>query len=194
MKIVPILLAAGSSKRLGSPKPLAIFGKKTALEIALENCAGLERPVVVLGCDAAKIRPFLPRCARIVVNRRWRTGQLSSLLCALKRIPPRSAFLLYPVDQPLLRRHTLQRLVEAFRTRQKHEEIVVPRHRGVQGHPLIVSARVRKEFWRAKTAREVIYREPQRLREIEVRTSSILEDFDTPETYRACLRKFLARR
>src|SRR5258708_5149532 len=62
--LVPILLAAGSSDRLGFPRPLARFGNKTALEIAVENCAGLARPVVVLGNDAGEIRKGVPRGAR----------------------------------------------------------------------------------------------------------------------------------
>src|SRR4029077_10270234 len=36
--IVPIILAGGSSKHLDFPKPLARFGDKTALLLAVENC------------------------------------------------------------------------------------------------------------------------------------------------------------
>ncbi len=193
-KIVPVLLAAGSSERLGFPRPLAVFGRKTALAIAVENCAGLAHPIVVLGCDAEQIRPAVPRGARLVVNRRWRSGQLSSLLCALRHVPAGAAILLYPVDQPLLRRQTIQRLVRAFRARTAREAIVVPRHGSATGHPLLIAASVLPEFFQAKTAREVIYREPRRVRQVDVRTTAILADFATPETYRACLRKFLARR
>ncbi|MBZ5703675.1 MAG: nucleotidyltransferase family protein [Acidobacteriia bacterium] len=193
-KIVPVLLAAGSSERLGFPRPLAVFGRKTALAIAVENCAGLARPIVVLGCDAKKIRPAVPRGARLLINRRWRTGQLSSLLCALRHVPAGAAILLYPVDQPLLRRQTIRRLVRAFRARPAHQQIVVPRHGGQTGHPLLIAAGVLPEFFRVKTAREVIYREPRRVRQVAVRTTAIFADFATPESYRACLRKFLARR
>ena len=193
-KIVPVLLAAGSSERLGFPRPLAVFGRKNALAIAVENCAGLARPIMVLGCDAEKIRPAVPRGVRLVTNRRWRSGQLSSLLCALRHVPPGAAILLYPVDQPLLRRQTIQQLVRAFRARNALEAIVVPRHRDATGHPLLVAASVLPEFFQAKTAREVIYREPRRVRQVSVRTTAILADFATPESYHACLRKFHARR
>src|SRR5580693_8365243 len=84
-KIVPIILAAGSSKNLGTPKALARFGRKTALRIAVENCSGLEPPLVVLGCDVKLVRPEVPCTARIVLNLKWREGQLNSLLCALDR-------------------------------------------------------------------------------------------------------------
>ena len=188
-QIVPIILAAGSSRGLSFPKALAPFGGKTTLDIAVENCKQIGRPVVVLGSDAKRIRRKVPSAANAVINRNWRRGQLSSLCCALKRMPKGTAFLIYPVDLPMLRHGTLQRLVRAFRLRKPPQEIVMPRHRGKYGHPVIVSAAVRKEFFTAKTARHVIYRLPRRIRIVEVHTSAIYEDFRTLASYRKCLRR-----
>jgi CTP:molybdopterin cytidylyltransferase MocA len=193
-KIFPIILAAGASDCLPFPKPLALFGRKTALAIALENCAGLERPLVVLGCDAERVRRALSRSARVVMNRRWRRGQISSLRRALKQIPADAAFLIYPIDHPLLKRKTIQQLVRAFRTRQASQEIAVPQHGRLYGHPAIVSGMLRGEFFKSKTARGVIYRVPARVRAVQVQTRAIFTDFDTPESYRLCLRKFSAKK
>lgn len=193
VKIVPIILAAGSSEKLGMPKAIAQFGQKTALQIAVENCFGFERPIVVLGCDAQQVQEALPRTARMVVNQRWREGQLSSLFCALECVPRSAAVLIYPVDHPLLQKNTVAQLVREFRERKAHEEIVMPRHRGKYGHPIILLAALRDELRCAATAREVVYRIPERIRTFESRTSAIYEDFNTPETYRKCLRKFAAR-
>jgi CTP:molybdopterin cytidylyltransferase MocA len=192
-KIVPIILAAGSSENLGMPKALALFGKKTALFIAVENCLGLERPIVVLGCDAKLVRPEVPRAARVVINRRWREGQLNSLLCALDCIAPAAAVLIYPVDHPLVEKRTVTGIVKEFRRRKSPEEILMPRHRGKYGHPIILSPALRKELSTATTAREVVYRIPQRIRVFDAGTSAIYEDFDASETYQRCLRKFTAR-
>jgi molybdenum cofactor cytidylyltransferase len=189
-RIIPVILAAGSSERLGFPKPLAMFANKTALSIAVENCSSLGRPIVVLGCDAAKVRSAVPHAARIVVNKRWRKGQLSSLLCALDCISLSSGVLIYPVDLPLLRKNTIRRLVRAFRTRKPSEEIVMPRHNRTYGHPILISPTLRGELAKAKSAREVVYRLPERIRIVEVNTSAIYEDFQTPESYRRCVRRF----
>jgi|SRR5579864_8286743 len=192
-KIVPIILAAGSSKSLGMPKALARFGGKTALRIAVENCSALERPIVVLGCDAKLVRPAVPRPARVVVNAKWREGQLSSLLCALDCIEPAAAVLVYPVDHPLVEKRTVAQIVSEFRTLKSPEEIVMPRHGGRYGHPIVLSPALRYELLTAMTAREVVYRIPERIRVFYARTSAIYEDFDTPETYLRCLRKFEGR-
>jgi CTP:molybdopterin cytidylyltransferase MocA len=189
-KIFPIILAAGSSGHLPFPKPLAMFGRKTALAIALENCTGLERPLLVLGCDAGLVRSAVPRAAKIVMNRGWRCGQISSLRRALRQIPGDAAFLIYPIDHPLLKRKTIQRLVRAFRTRNESQEITIPRHGRLYGHPAIVSGKLRSEFFKSNTARDVIYREPERVQAVELHTRAIFADFNTPESYKLCLQKF----
>jgi CTP:molybdopterin cytidylyltransferase MocA len=193
-KIVPIILAAGPSGRLLFPKPLAMFGGKTALAIAVRNCAGLERPLVVLGCDASRVRRAVPHHARVVINRRWRQGQISSLLRALNQIPADAALLIYPIDHPLLKRKTIQQLVRAFRTRAASQEIAVPQHGRLYGHPAIVSGKLRREFFKSRTARDVIYRLPARVRAVQVLTRAIFTDFDTPKSYLSCLRKFRPNR
>jgi CTP:molybdopterin cytidylyltransferase MocA len=193
-KIIPIILAAGPSDRLLFPKPLAMFGGKTALAIAVENCVGLERPLVVLGCDAGRVRRAVPRSAKVVMNHGWRQGQVGSLRRALQRIPARAAFLIYAIDYPLLKRKTIQRLVQAFRTRDESQEIAVPRHGRLYGHPAIVSGKLRREFFQSKTARDVIYRLPARVRAVEVHTRAIFADFDTEESYRLFVQKFRAKK
>jgi molybdenum cofactor cytidylyltransferase len=192
--IVPIILAAGSSPGVPFPKALALFGGKTALQIAVENCCLLGRPVAVLGSQAKRILSKVPKTCRVIINRKWREGQLSSLRRALKSIPAGAAFLIYPVDHPLLTRSTLARLVRAFRSRTASQQIVMPRQGKAYGHPVIVSAALRPEFFEAQTAREVIYRVPERLRILNVRTSSIFEDFNSRESYERCLLKFKGRK
>ena len=192
-KIIPIILAAGSSPLLPFPKALAPFDHQTALEIAVKNCDFLGASLVVLGSDAKRILPTVPKSARILINRKWRQGQLGSLLAALRKIND-AALLIYPVDHALLTRSTLVQLVRAFRSRSASQDIVMPRFKGTDGHPVVVSAAVRPEFFTAHTARDVIYRIPQRIRVVNVRTSSIFEDFNTLESYEKCLRKFVPRK
>ena len=131
-KICPVILAAGAS-RLAEPKALARFGDCTALEIAIANCDGLEPPIVVLGSEAARVREFVPVAARVVVNRRWRRGQMSSLLAALKHVPRATHVLLYPVDYPLLAPDVIHAVVAGFQTRNESQSITVPRFRSRGG-------------------------------------------------------------
>jgi molybdenum cofactor cytidylyltransferase len=192
--IVPVILAAGRSRHLPFPKALAVFGGSTALDIAVANCDELGDPIVVLGSDVELIRSAAPKNARIMLNPRWQEGQLSSLLAGLHHVPAHAAFMLYPVDHPLLQKETVQRLVSAFYTRTSTQKIAMPRHDGSFGHPVILAAELREEIMAATTAREVVYRLPERINILEAQTSAIYDDFDTPESYRACVQKFEARR
>lgn len=192
--IVPILLAAGSSKQLGFPKPLAEFGGKTALEIAVRNCSGLPRPVLVLGDQAARVRAAAPRgvriSVRIVVNRRWRSGQLSSILAGLRCVPRAAAFMIYPVDHALLTPRLLRCLVRAFHAKAKHQKIVMPRCGRRAGHPVILAAELRYELRRAPTAREVVYQDRHRIKYVRLASRAIWQDFNTPASYVRLRRQF----
>lgn len=183
-KLFPIILAAGSSRRLGFPKALGKFGGRTALSIAIQNCAGLGRPIVVLGHAAKQILPAVLRGVRVVVHRGWQAGQLSSLRAGLKLVPRSSPFLLYPVDYPLLTRVLVRRLVAVFLRRRAGEEIVLPVNRRRRGHPVIFSHATRSEFTKAGSAREVVEKDRVRVREVQVHTAAIWKDFDTPNAYR----------
>ena len=203
--IVPIILAAGPPRELPFPKPLAPFGAKTALERALETCCatrGMAPPIVVLGCQAHRVLscwrrrpPSRTHPATIVHNRDWRRGQLCSLLAGLRRLPPRAlGFLLYPVDYPLLSPRLLARLLHAFHIRARGQQIVVPAIGRRTGHPILVSRELAPEFRtcarQGGTARDVIYRptQPDRVVRVPVRDRTIFRDFDSPASYRLCLR------
>lgn len=193
--IYPIILAAGASTRLGFPKALARFGSRTALEIALENVAGLQQAIVVLGSHAQEIQETAARMKgeTVVVNKAWRRGQLTSLLVGLTRVPRTADFMLYPVDYPLLTRKVIAQLTEAFTQRNPGQAIAVPSFRGRGGHPVIFAAEMRKELERAQTAREVVYRDESRVKFVAARTAAIWQDLDTPAAYLARMKTFQQR-
>lgn len=199
--IVPVLLAAGSSAQLGFPKPLAEFGGRTAIEIAVRNCAGLRKPVLVLGDQAARVRAArccVPLYARndvqVVVNRSWRVGQLSSVMAGLRRVPHNAPFMTYPVDHPLLTPRIIRCLVNAFEARAAHEKIVMPRFADRAGHPVIFAAELRNELRLARTAREVVYRDLGRICYVDVASPAICLDFDSRASYTRLQGQFASRR
>lgn len=198
--VVPIILAAGAAPRLGSPHALARFGRRTVIEIAIANCrrAGLSGPIVVLGCDAPRVRAVVPPAklpgARVIVNRRWRAGMLSSIRAALRQVPRTAAFMLYPVDLPLLTPEILSRVARSFVNRPPAQTIVSPVHRGRAGHPVIFAPELRRELARARTARDVVERDPRRIKLVRIHSRAIYTDFHTPAELRRLQRIFARRR
>ncbi|MGH9795749.1 MAG: nucleotidyltransferase family protein [Candidatus Acidiferrales bacterium] len=197
---MPIILAAGAAPRLGSPHALARFGRRTAIEIALANCrrAGLGRPIVVLGCDAARVRAAVPptklRGARVIVNRRWRAGMLSSIRAAMRHVPRTAAFLLYPVDLPLLTPAILRRIARAYAKRKREQVIISPVYSWRAGHPVIFAPELRPELARTRTARDLVERDPRRVKLVPIHSRAIYADFDTPAQLHRLQRAFARHR
>ncbi|HUI10787.1 MAG TPA: nucleotidyltransferase family protein [Bacteroidota bacterium] len=82
MNAALVILAAGDSRRLGTPKQLVRIAGRTLLRhAALEACASTARDViVVLGSEAPRMREELRGLrSRVVENSAWREGIASSI-------------------------------------------------------------------------------------------------------------------
>jgi len=181
-RIFPILLAAGRPPRAKAPNAMARRGGKTPLQIAVENCAALERPIVVLGFQSQQLLPSVPKTARIVINCNWRAGQITSLRAGLRKIPANASFLLYPVDLVFLKASVIRRLAVAFQKRAPRHQIVMPVCRGRDGHPVIFASELRQELRHATTARDVVYGNEARIKRVPVFTPAIWKDSGNSST------------
>jgi molybdenum cofactor cytidylyltransferase len=107
LKAVAILLAAGASRRMGSPKQLLKFNGKTLLESCLEKllAQNIQELIVVLGANAEQMKPLcLHERVLVVVNPSWEEGMGSSIrvgITTAMQLQPSHA-LLALVDQPFV--------------------------------------------------------------------------------------------
>jgi len=114
-----IILAAGSSGRLGSPKQNLIYKGQTLLQRAIKTAvASACGPViVVLGANENVIRQSIEGSkATIVYNADWQEGMASSIrvgITALKKKHPESdAVILMLCDQPFVDTSLLNQFVQ----------------------------------------------------------------------------------
>ncbi len=191
MSIAGLILAGGASRRMGAPKPLLKLDGETFLDRLISVFRPCCDPVmVVLGFDADRIRAGLRRAseARFVVNPEPERGQLSSMQCGLREMPPEvEAAVFTPVDYPRVRPATVRRLVEAFQQQRGTCVVVVPTCEGLRGHPVCIAREIFPEFLALPAesqARDVIHRYAGRTRYVEVGDSGILRDVDDPQAYR----------
>jgi len=139
-KIAILILAAGGSARLGTPKQLLVFRGKTLLnhtvEAAVESrCRNI---VIVLGSRAARLRPQLNRQVDVVENRRWRQGPGTSIRAGLRRILRRSipdGVLICVCDQPFLSAAPITKLLRRFEKGDR--SIVASRYGKTRGVPAL---------------------------------------------------------
>lgn len=189
-----IILAAGESKRMGCPKALLKLGDRTFLEAVLHMAAqiGVEEPIVVLGADADKvISSHDLRAAKVVRTSEMLAGPIGSIrtgIAALNRAV--EGVVILHVDRPHVSVGTVLALAEAFATGQA--QIVIPQFGGRRGHPVIFGRAVFDELLGAPApegARSVVRADPTRVVVVPVDDPAILEDINTPESYRALLKR-----
>jgi len=191
-KVAGIVLAAGSSRRMGQPKQLLPFRGRTVIERVVENAlaSSLQRVFVVLGHEAERIKPLLEqKNVTTVINSAYETGQSSSLKAGLNAIPANfDAALFLLGDQPLVTAETIDLIMAGFA--DSHAPIVIPTFDGQRGNPVLFS---RETFSLMDTlngdcgARTLFQEYAGRIRSIEVQTPAILMDLDTEEDYRRLL-------
>lgn len=183
-----IILAAGASTRMGSPKALLLYQNETFLDRLIGQLQGLcARVTVVTGAHTGPIRAGTRRGAAVrwVVNEHYADGQLSSLQCGLRALQPGSTHVLFTlVDHPAVQAETL-RLVWAASSGPAAPVVVIPRWRGKRGHPVCCARPIVDELLtlpRQSSAKEVIR---AHARYVDVDDPGICADIDDPEDYRA---------
>jgi molybdenum cofactor cytidylyltransferase len=185
--VAGLILAAGRSSRMGSPKALLRFGGHTALEqiVLRMGRAGLRDLRVVIGHGADEIRlahPGLP--VHWIEHPHHHQGMLSSILAGVARLRGEAdALLLQPVDMPLVRSATFAALLA--RWRQAAAPVIYPVFRQRRGHPpLIALAAIPDDSdWNLPGGlRTLLHRfDPDQADYIAVEDPGILLDFDTPQ-------------
>ena len=117
--IAVVVLAAGSSSRLGHPKQLVDFRGKNLLQhhIDVLNSKEFGLKLLVLGANKEEIEPKInPHGFAIVENSEWEEGIASSIRAGVKAVQEISNIerILFTVcDQPFINKQILDRLVDA---------------------------------------------------------------------------------
>ena len=193
--IAGIILAAGASSRMGTPKALLDYRGETfvgrLVRVLQTKCSPV---IVVLGYQADAIRPSVPKAAQIVVNPDPSRGQLSSLQTALEAFPAEaSGFAFIPVDSPAVSEETVTLLADTFEVREPSTLFVIPRHDGKRGHPVFATRPIAAELLAlppTAEARDVVHAHVDRTRYVDVEDTGIFADVDDPEAYRRLKEQF----
>lgn len=190
-QIYGVVLAAGLSQRMGTPKQLLPFGEKMILQTVVDVllCLDLTEVIVVLGHEADQIQETLKdRPVTCCINSAYQEGMFSSVLCGVENIPlSADAMLLALGDQPHIDPDVGKAVVEAY---QKNTAgIVIPTLGGKRGHPVVIDLKRYRAEIQSLSGNEglkpVMRGHGDDTFELRVEDTGILRDLDTPEDYRA---------
>jgi molybdenum cofactor cytidylyltransferase len=187
-KIWAIILAAGESKRMGSPKMLLDFGGRTMIERVIENVIASEinNYMIVLGADKDKLIGIINRYpVRCCFNENYFEGMLSSVQCGIRNISADfEAALIFQGDQPFITPDVVRQVISSYRSKGKG--IVIPTSEGKRGHPLLIDGKYRNEVELIDSSlglRSLAHRFSNDVTEVETNNPGILRDFDTYADY-----------
>lgn len=189
-----VILAAGLSSRMGSPKQLLPYRDTTllghVLDVASRTSLG-ELVLVTSRPTGARAELQAHPTVRHVVNLHPTDGQSGSLKLGIAAVSAdASGALILMSDQPGITVELINRMIEEFETTPMGA--LVPTYRGHRGSPVLLC----QSFWpllsslRGDTgARELLSEHPELVRTIEVEHLGNLRDIDTPEQYSQLLER-----
>jgi len=188
-EIWAIILAAGESKRMGSPKMLLPFMGITMIENVIANVSGskVDNIMVVLGADRDSIVKLIrTKAVNYCYNENYKDGMLSSVMCGFRNIPiDHSAVLVFQGDQPLITPKAINSVIEVYLSSGKG--IVIPVYKCKRGHPILIDRKYRDEIQKLNPAeglRSLALKYSDDVLEVNTDIAGILRDFDTYDEYK----------
>jgi molybdenum cofactor cytidylyltransferase len=185
--IAAVILAAGRSTRMGTPKLLLPLRGRSVLRHVIDHVRGsrCEGIVVVVGeaGDGVAAEARGPG-VRVVVNDRYREGMGTSLAVGISALVPEcEAAVVLLGDQPCVTAGVIDVLIDAYRKTGK--PIVASRYGEVAGAPTLIAGTLFAEARRLGGdvgGRSLIQRHPDLVAEVLVPPSTAV-DVDTPEEF-----------
>lgn len=143
-EVVIILLAAGSSSRMGQAKQQLVIDGKSLLVHSVETAlqSDVDKVIVVLGSEEEVHRKVLNDLSvDIVINPWWQSGMGSSLKAGLSHVisnnPETNAVIVMVCDQPLLTTDHLKTLITKYR--KTNATLVASSYANTLGVPALFS-------------------------------------------------------
>jgi CTP:molybdopterin cytidylyltransferase MocA len=180
------ILAAGESRRMGTPKALLPYRGTTFLKHLIEVTRHPRVGItcVILGAHVDQIRKIVTgEPVATVVNADWQQGQLSSIQAAIRSLPPEetAGLILCPVDHPIVSAALVARLIDEFDSRGKL--IALPTFRGRRGHPVIFRASLYTELLQCSPevgARQLVWAHAADVAEVPTEEEGVVLNLNDP--------------
>jgi molybdenum cofactor cytidylyltransferase len=189
-----LILAAGTSSRMGQPKQLLPFRGTILLDWVMaqaESASALDEVIVILGRAADAIQPRLRNTrASVIVNPVFAEGCSGSYKAGMASIDQRAAAVMVLLgDQPGVESAVIDQVAEDWRT--KGGRIALTSYRGRRGHPMVFARELFDQLRQLsgdKAAWKILDAHPEWVRDVEV-DRAFPEDVDTRQDYEALLRE-----
>lgn len=190
-----LMIAAGESKRMGSPKQLLVVEGETLINrmIHIVKKAVNFPTYVILGASAETIQAQLPNLEiNIVNNTHWQEGMASSIRVGLNTAkaqnPALDGVIVVVCDQPYITESTITALLQL--QKEKDTPMAAAYYDDVMGTPALFHSSIFNELLSLKGdmgAKRIIQSRPEEVAKLHFEKG--LLDIDTKEDYQALLKE-----
>lgn len=195
-KIAVLILAAGASTRMGSPKQLLPWGNTTLLGNAIRQFKNLHvHCFVVLGANNKEISNRLSGLdVSVIINKNWEDGIGRSISYGLKEILSKDSFshiLIALGDQPLIGSQQIQVLID--QSELYANKIIANQYSSGFGVPAIFPNQYFEELIKLTGdagAKKLLMHFQNNV--VGVDSDIELIDVDTPEEYNSLIKKYFS--
>lgn len=192
MRLAPsfagVILAAGSSTRMGQDKALLPWRGGTFLSSAIRVLQPFtDLVIVVSGENEQNLTPIVDANAAFLIrNPSPEQGQFSSMQRGLDEVlnRGRDSAIVTLVDRPAVSLETVQQLKDEFLRTGDDIWAVISEYGGQHGHPIVIGREMIEAFLRAaagKTARDVEHANQSHIRYLPVTDPYVVLNVDTPQ-------------
>jgi molybdenum cofactor cytidylyltransferase len=199
-RVAAVVLAAGGSHRMGSPKQLLQLDGESLVRRAVRTALAsrCDRVYVVVGAHASAVtRELRDLPSEVIENPGWEEGLASSIRCGVTALeaaqPLADAALLTLADQPRVTPVVLDRLIDLFEREREREpesrDLVACEYADTIGVPALFGRRyfdALRSLTGDRGARAVLSAEREHVARVAFAPAAI--DVDTPADHAALVR------
>jgi len=186
--VTAVVLAAGTSSRMGHNKLLLPWGDSTVLARTMANAkaSAVADVWVITGHERDKTEAIAGESnVPTIFNPDYANGMLTSVQTAVRRLPSTvEAVLVVLGDQPMVGPAVIDALLQAYAGIQ--HGLIAPTYRGRRGNPVIIDRRYFAELLAlppTAAPRALLERHPDDIYYVQFDDDAILNDLDRPEDY-----------
>ncbi len=189
-----VILAGGSSSRLGQPKQLIKYKNKPLLQNIIDHAQVLSftSKVLILGAHQEEIMKNINTAEfKVIINKEWKEGIASSIrkgvLHSIENNPDLENILILLSDQPFVNGKLIQELLDTHITKGK--KITGCKYNDTIGVPAIFNKQLFQELCQLKGdrgAKVLIKKYPDKVAAVSFDLGSV--DVDEPDDYAQLLK------
>ena len=194
LKVALVLLAAGESRRMGTPKQLLIYKGSSLVRHAVTEAikSNCEPIIVVLGANSDRISPEInDLTVHTTYNPQWQQGMSASIFTGITALLEMNidldAVVIALSDQPLITEEVYNSLIESYQ--QNPIKAIACNYSDTLGVPALFDRTLLPELLDMNHrggAKQILHRYSDRVFNLDLPEAAI--DIDTPADYQELLK------